>query len=552
MSITITVGNKPHTIEGDGAIDTREEAEAALTFLPDGSKDSVVAGGNTYTRDQLVAIRDGANGGEVQGEGLSHGAAIEVHGTSDRGDVGHGEASLRPSYRLGVPLKRGDGLRLHLDGVAGVDFAKAGRDFTTPGGDGVESGYTSVSAVVGADLRLTPPILNHRLWAAIGVRGLVGGFGTEDSEMVSLPPSCTPDQFGRTECDPAGPRSGNAGTKGLWNPRVHNARGTSGTVLGVEVPVTVGVTAARGTWGSLDVFGGPKWSYRTLSPKDGDGIDFGAFGGFIGVAGRFGGADSAVPAKPAPVAKAVTPPAPKPPADKDGDGVPDAEDKCPDVKGTKENKGCPAFDASVTSSPVAVKAQEKFPVGVKVGSASKVRVAFKDEAGTVNNSNSVLVDEGNSNSEFSVPAELKSGKYKLVVTFEDVATHVKKVEEKDIVIVENVTGDMPATFPPNQKPFIKDLKVSGMEKLEGVTYEIEGIEIKDGKSVGVAKSPQPLTIEEKKGTEVIFQNAPEKKGWRKDVKYVVTFKNKEGQVVLVKTFEVGQAAAGKGGGRKRL
>ena len=42
----------------------------------------------------------------------------------------------------------------------------------------------------------------------------------------------------------------------------------------------------------------------------------------------------------------LTPPEPEPtptpvPTDKDGDGVPDNEDKCPDVAGPKENGGCP-------------------------------------------------------------------------------------------------------------------------------------------------------------------------------------------------------------------
>ena len=138
------------------------------------------------------------------------------------------------------------------------------------------------------------------------------------------------------------------------------------------------------------------------------------------------------PVAPAPARAPLRVPAAAAPVvtDKDGDGVPDPEDKCPDVKGTKDNAGCPPFDARVTSSPAAVKAQEKFLIGVTVGSSVKVRASFKDAAGVLNNSNSVLVDEGNSKSEFTVPAELKSGKYKLVVTFEDLKTGVKKVEEK--------------------------------------------------------------------------------------------------------------------------
>jgi hypothetical protein len=200
----------------------------------------------------------------------------------------------------------------------------------------------------------------------------------------------------------------------------------------------------------------------------------------------------------------------------------------------------------VTSSPAAVKAQDKFLVGVSVSTASKVSVKFKDEAGALTNSNSHLVEEGNSKSEFNVPADLKSGKYKLLITFEDMVTHVKKVEEKEIVIVENVTADLPGSFAPGQPPTIQNVKVNGMEKLEGLTYVIEGFD-KDKKSVGtldstsIAKGDKSWTLGEKLGTRVPL-TAPGTKGFQKDINYVVTLKNKEGHVVWSGSFEIGQAA----------
>jgi hypothetical protein len=563
MSITITVrpqgatsGGTNQTIEGDDAIDTKEEAEAALTFLSPNSTDTVVAGGNTYTRDQLVSIRDGAgtNGGaEVQGEGLSHGAAIELHGTSDKGDVGHGDFGMGLSYRLGIPLVKGDGARLYLDGIAGLDFSGADRDFTTPGGEDFTSKFTSTSGVIGADLRLAPPILDHRLWVAAGVRGRVGGFTTPDGTKVSLTPCVGgPGDVGRVECEPgAGAQEGNAGTTGGFNPRVGNSRETSGVVLDLDIPITVGVTVLRGGWGSLDVFGGPKYTYRNLSPKDGDGFGYDAFGGFFGVAARFGGADSYVPAAaPTPVAAPVTPPPPPAVKDKDKDGVPDDKDKCPDVAGPKESGGCPVFDGAVTSVPESVIPGGKLPVGVKVGQKSDVTLQFKDASGKVTNAKPVSVDAGESTSEFDVPTSLVSGKYKVVITLKDPKTGVEKVEEKDIVIVEKVTADDMGTFPPNQTPVMKNIKVDGVEKLEGVTYEISGV-AKDGKPVETLTGAHPLL--DKKSTQIIFRDAKAKKGFlRQDVKYTVTLKNKEGFVILTKEFDVGQAAKGGGGGRRRL
>jgi hypothetical protein len=315
--------------------------------------------------------------------------------------------------------------------------------------------------------------------------------------------------------------------------------------------LTIGITAARGSWGSLDVYGGPKWSYRVLSPKDGDGIDFGAFGGFVGVAGRFGGADSVTPAKTTPVAKPVAAPKPVPVKDKDGDGVPDAEDKCPEAKGTKENKGCPDFEAKVTSFPEALKPGDKLPIGFKLGAKSEVSVQFKDASGKVTNTKPARVDAGESTSEFEVPASLVSGKYKVVITMRDPETGVEKVEERDVVIVEKITATLPGSFAPGQPPAVQDVRVVGQPKLEGVSYVIQAHD-KDGKAMGeLAVADKPGTIADAKGTRIGLK-APTAKGWQRDVTYTVILKNKEGHVIWTGTFEIGQAAAPKGGGRRRL
>jgi outer membrane protein OmpA-like peptidoglycan-associated protein len=56
---------------------------------------------------------------------------------------------------------------------------------------------------------------------------------------------------------------------------------------------------------------------------------------------------AAAPALPAPVAQEKAPPLPAPPpprvvADRDGDGIPDEDDSCPDEPGPRDNHGCPS------------------------------------------------------------------------------------------------------------------------------------------------------------------------------------------------------------------
>src|SRR5262245_41342159 len=129
MSITITVrpkdtasGGKEQKIEGDGAIDTKEEATAALTFLPEGSTDTVVVGSDTYTRDQLISIRDGkANGdskdasskdakagGNGVNDGVNHGIAVKGFGAAGVSDPKHIIGGFGLNYIPGIPILSGD------------------------------------------------------------------------------------------------------------------------------------------------------------------------------------------------------------------------------------------------------------------------------------------------------------------------------------------------------------------------------------------------------------------------------------------------------------
>src|SRR5262245_8204453 len=56
-----TTGRQDQTIPGKGDINSKREAEAALTFLPEGSTNTVKGETREYSRDDRIAIRDNAS-----------------------------------------------------------------------------------------------------------------------------------------------------------------------------------------------------------------------------------------------------------------------------------------------------------------------------------------------------------------------------------------------------------------------------------------------------------------------------------------------------------
>ena len=82
--------------------------------------------------------------------------------------------------------------------------------------------------------------------------------------------------------------------------------------------------------------------------------------------------------------------------DGDNDGVKNADDKCPDVAGTKENSGCPTYDAKVTSIPESLKAGDKLPLGLALGAKSEVRIKFTDANNKSANTRTETIDSGDS------------------------------------------------------------------------------------------------------------------------------------------------------------
>lgn len=205
----------------------------------------------------------------------------------------------------------------------------------------------------------------------------------------------------------------------------------------------------------------------------------------------------------------------------------------------------PTLEADVVSSPSVVKSNDTFNVGIEVKSNNKVdtTVTFKDSTGkTVNSNTSNIARKGSADYPFAVPAGLKAGKYTLVIQFEDIKTGDIKVQEKPITIIESIQGTVPGSFAPGQPPAIQDIKVIGTDKLEGISYVLEGFEVdkKTGekKSIGMSKGG-PYTLTEK--GQLIKFDSPESKGFRKDVTYTVKFM-KDNHELLAKSFIVGQAS----------
>ncbi|HSA59935.1 MAG TPA: hypothetical protein VLJ37_09660 [bacterium] len=315
MSINITVrpsgatsGGDSRTIEGEGAIDTRAEAEAALTLLPEGSTNVVVAGDRTYTREQLIEIRDrapaaaapvAADRGTTAADGMANGVELQGYYGGGVGSNPHDGGGARLSW---VPSWRaaGDEHTLHFDLPVGLDIGHFSMGYTLPGGGDANSAFTRYGLRVAPTARWVPPWADRRLSLSLGLGLGVGGFTTADSTMVSVPTTCTPGDFGRGECEPdAGPRTGNGGTTGLFNPRIGNSRGTSGAYFDIGLPLTFGVNFARGDWGNVGGFLSFEPAYTHMMPGDGDGFGFWSMRGGLGIRGTFGGSSVERPRRPA-------------------------------------------------------------------------------------------------------------------------------------------------------------------------------------------------------------------------------------------------------------
>jgi OOP family OmpA-OmpF porin len=101
--------------------------------------------------------------------------------------------------------------------------------------------------------------------------------------------------------------------------------------LGHELAAEIGIGSGFGGAYGREVFrafAGVRWEH-VVRDRDGDGVPDDR---------------DKCPDVPGPRELDGCPPGAEPPPDRDGDGVPDAEDRCPDVKGPRELEGCPDED----------------------------------------------------------------------------------------------------------------------------------------------------------------------------------------------------------------
>ncbi|HSA59192.1 MAG TPA: hypothetical protein VLJ37_05855 [bacterium] len=228
-------------------------------------------------------------GDTTAASGMANGVALEGYYAGGAGEKGHSGEGVRlswvPSWLLG-----GDQHTLHLGLPVGLDVGHFNKDYTLPGGGDANSAFTRYGLRVAPSLNWIPPWLDRRFSLGVGFGLGVGGFSTADSDTVSLPPTCTPGDFGRSECEPsAGPRTGNAGSSGLLFPRRGSSRGANGAYLDFGFPLTAGITFARGDWGKIGGFATFEPGHTHLMPTDGGAFGFTRWMGLLGIQASFGG-----------------------------------------------------------------------------------------------------------------------------------------------------------------------------------------------------------------------------------------------------------------------
>jgi hypothetical protein len=297
---TITAGGQTYAVDIPATADdennasvSKGEAQAAIdAFQKDHSNvdlhgGTVTVGAQSQGLDQYLPAAATSEGGTTFGSGPSHGFALGGTVSGGLGELGHNTRGLGMSYVLGVPLSE----LLFLDGIFGAEVSHSELDFNSPGGEKVNSAFTSYGATIGADLRIVPNVADKRIGFAVGPRVGVSSFSSDPGTPVSLPASCTPGNNGRSECGPvAGPRTGNSGLTGLVNPDQGGSRGpVNGMALITKLVATASVDAARGTWGSFGFYGQFGPAYTALFPSDGHSFSFWSMGAGAGVIGRFGG-----------------------------------------------------------------------------------------------------------------------------------------------------------------------------------------------------------------------------------------------------------------------
>lgn len=307
MSIQITVRlsngtTQNQTINGDGEIDTKTEAEDALAFAPNDG-DSVDVNGRTYTRQQLIDIRDtktpAAEGDATPKLDVDQLILLNGEGGKGVGKWAHNSGGFEMAYAHRLWSK--DSSPVSLWGKAGGAVNVNDWNFETPGGEAANSHFTRYGVTTGLGLDVNPK--GGKVHIGVGLNGSVSGFSSTESTFIPVS-NCVEGETGQQECtEPgAGPIQADTGTTGVYNPDAHNSQGDNGLAvtgglnlsLGVELP-TKSETGVR-----LFAYAEPRATYVS------DRHPF----GFLGIV--FGGGAAVAFGKPAP---APTPSASNPVSD---------------------------------------------------------------------------------------------------------------------------------------------------------------------------------------------------------------------------------------------
>lgn len=273
VSIQITVRHSDGTQQnqtlnnGDGEIDTKTEAEDALAFAAkDG--DTVDVGGKSYTRQQLIDIRDGKSGTAPKSSDDKF-VDFSMIGGPRMGKWGHGTGALEGSY--GKLVK--DGEKADVWAKIGGKIGGGLWNFETPGGEAATSAFYAAGLNGGVGVDFNPK--GGKAHINLGAEGSVSGFTSPKSVVVSLPLTCTPGEFGQGECEPnAGPTEGDAGISGIYNPDAHNSVHGAGVAVSGALKASVGFEVSDNARVNFSV--APTATYLAdRHPFGFNGVDFG-------------------------------------------------------------------------------------------------------------------------------------------------------------------------------------------------------------------------------------------------------------------------------------
>lgn len=299
-----------NTIVGDGAIDTRDEAVAALALMPNADDVVIVGTGATatrFTKTQVEAIRDaGATpGGAAPSPDPDEALAAATPG--DHTD-GYWEVGARGGYSFAfgnyahsgpnVQIFAGRAFQLGTSWVflvpqVTLDYRGGNRDYQTPGGEDVNSRFHLLGGGANLLVRLAPPaILQGRLQLDAGIGLAVAGVMTPGNSYEDLPRitgTCPPD-VPPVECEPSASRGrANTGATGLLDTRTGASRDAEGGVaVQVRFPFAFQYEIPLGETGpsiSPQILVQP--GYWSINPHTGTGGGMWDLTLAVGAVGRF-------------------------------------------------------------------------------------------------------------------------------------------------------------------------------------------------------------------------------------------------------------------------